>query len=112
MSKEHTGPDREYLNMQAEIHKALSHPTRLEIVHFLGKGKRCVCEIVEETGGEFSNISRHLLKLKNAGIIEPEKSGTNIYYSLRCPCILNFFSCIGDIITERIQHDAQVIENK
>ncbi|MCD4784340.1 MAG: metalloregulator ArsR/SmtB family transcription factor [Candidatus Eremiobacteraeota bacterium] len=99
------------IGKQAQVHKALSHPTRLEIIYFLQNGKKCVCEIVEKLEGEYSNISRHLSKLKGVGIIGSEKSGTNIYYYLKCPCILNFFSCVNDVIIGRIKEDAELIDN-
>ena len=97
---------------QAQVYKALSHSTRVEILYLLKDGKKCVCEIVEKLEGEYSNISRHLSKLKSVGIIESEKSGTNIYYQLKCPCLLNFFSCVNDVIIGKIKEDVDLIDGK
>lgn len=82
---------------RSELIKALAHPTRLFIVDFLADGEKCVCEIVEQVGVDISTISKHLLVMKNAGLIESEKRGLNVYYKLVCPCIVDLFSCLESI---------------
>ena len=79
---------------QAEIIKALAHPTRLFIVDELSRGERCVCELTDMIGVEMPTVSRHLSQLKAAGILEDEKRGSQVFYRLRVPCVLNFFKCI------------------
>ena len=59
---------------QAHIMKALSHPTRLFIVHQLAKTETCVCELAEMVGADISTISKHLLIMKHAGIVSSEKT--------------------------------------
>ena len=85
---------------RAEIVKALAHPTRLFIVQELSKGERCVCELREEIGADFSTVSKHLSILKNAGLVQDDKRGLQVYYRLRCPCILRFFDCIESVLQE------------
>ena len=82
---------------RSEIVKALAHPTRLFIVDFLSEGERCVCEIVEQVGVDISTISKHLSVMKNAGLVEDEKRGLNVFYKMTCPCILNLFNCLESI---------------
>lgn len=79
---------------QADIIKALAHPTRLFIVDELSRGERCVCELTDMIGVEMPTVSRHLSQLKAAGILEDEKRGSQVFYRLRVPCVLNFFKCI------------------
>jgi DNA-binding transcriptional ArsR family regulator len=79
---------------QAGILKALAHPTRLFIVDELSRGERCVCELTDMIGVEMPTVSRHLSQLKNAGILEDEKRGSQVFYRLRVPCVLNFFKCV------------------
>jgi len=82
---------------RSETMKALAHPTRLFIVDFLADGEKCVCEIVEQVGVDISTISKHLLVMKNAGLVEDEKRGLNVFYKLVCPCVSNLFTCLEDI---------------
>ncbi len=89
------------LDGRAKIMKALAHPARLLIVEELADGERCVCEFVDMIGGDFSTVSKHLSVLRNAGLVKDRKSGLQVYYSLRCPCILKFFDCLTDVIAEQ-----------
>ena len=80
---------------EAEVFKALGHPTRLWIVKQLADGQEhCVCEFVDAIGVQFATISQHLTILRQAGILESDKRGQSVFYRLRCPCILDVVSCI------------------
>ncbi|MGZ8900479.1 MAG: ArsR/SmtB family transcription factor [Limisphaerales bacterium] len=87
---------------QARIIKALAHPTRLFIVNELSRGERCVLELTDMIGVEMPTVSRHLGLLRQAGILEDEKRGAQVFYRLRVPCVLNFFKCI-----EAVQADTR-----
>jgi DNA-binding transcriptional ArsR family regulator len=79
---------------KAEIIKALAHPTRLFIVDELSRGERCVNDLTDMIGVEMPTVSRHLSQLKNVGILLDEKRGSQVFYRLRVPCVLNFFKCV------------------
>ena len=85
---------------QAHILKALAHPTRLFIVDELSRGERSVRELTDMIGVEMPTVSRHLSVLRNAGILADDKRGLQVFYSLRVPCVLNFFKCV-----EAVQRD-------
>ncbi len=82
---------------QARVLKALAHPTRLFIIEELSRGERCVCELTEMIGVEMPTVSRHLSLLKNVGIIEDEKRGTQVFYRLMAPCVMKFLGCLGGV---------------
>ena len=83
---------------RARIIKALAHPTRLFIVDELSRGERCVCELTDMIGADVSTVSKHLAVLRNAGIVQDKKVGAQVFYSLRCPCVLEFFSCVESVL--------------
>ena len=83
---------------RARIMKAMAHPTRLFIVDELSREERCVCELTDMIGADISTVSKHLSVLKNAGIVQDDKRGSQVFYSLRVPCVLNFFSCVESVI--------------
>ncbi len=97
---------KERYEIRARIVKAMSHPTRLFMVDELSKGERCVCELTEMVGDDISTISKHLSILKNAGIVSDEKRGTQVFYSLRVPCVLNFFSCVESVLKTNAKEQA------
>jgi ArsR family transcriptional regulator len=80
--------------LQAQVFKALAHSGRLLMVNELSRGERCVCELAALVGSEMPTVSRHLSQLKHAGIIADEKRGAQVFYRLRVPCVLKFFSCV------------------
>jgi len=85
---------------RAGIMKALAHPVRLFGVEELSRGERCVCELTDMVGLDVSTVSKHLLVLKNAGIVADDKRGKQVFYSLRTPCVLNFFQCLTSVLEE------------
>ncbi len=82
---------------KARIIKAMAHPTRLFIVDELSKKSRCVCELTEMIGADTSTTSKHLSILRAAGIVQDEKRGLQVWYTLKVPCILKFFGCVEQV---------------
>ncbi|PKK89527.1 MAG: transcriptional regulator [Candidatus Wallbacteria bacterium HGW-Wallbacteria-1] len=103
--------ERGIYEAKAAILKAIAHPTRLWIVEQLGVGERCVCEFVDEIEADFSTVSKHLTILRQAGIIESEKRGKQVFYSLRVPCVLNFVNCFEAVIKSRVEEQRALIES-
>jgi ArsR family transcriptional regulator len=97
------------LEARAQIIKAMAHPTRLFIVEELSHRDRCVCELTEEIGSDVSTVSKHLAILKNAGIVEDEKRGVKVYYSLKCPCVLRFFSCVESVLKTKAKKQLELV---
>jgi ArsR family transcriptional regulator len=95
---------------QAQIAQAIGHPLRLEIIDFLKDGEQCVCDIAEKIGSERSNVSRHLSVMVAAGVLEHRKEGLKVIYRLKCPCILDFFSCISGILKQQFKEDEKLLK--
>jgi ArsR family transcriptional regulator len=86
---------------RARVIKAMAHPSRLFIIEELAKRERCVRELTDMIGSDVSTVSKHLSILREAGIITDEKRGLQVYYSLKMPCILNFFGCVENVLKAR-----------
>lgn len=82
------------LKKEAQVFKALAHPSRLAVAEALARGERCVCELHEIVGGDMSTVSRHLSVLRGAGVIADEKKGQWVYYRLTLPCVTTFLNCL------------------
>ncbi|HUU29882.1 MAG TPA: metalloregulator ArsR/SmtB family transcription factor [archaeon] len=95
---------------QARIIKALAHPSRLMIVDELSRHEKCVCELREKIGADMSTVSRHLSILKNAGIVTDEKRGLQVFYSLKVPCILNFFNCVESVLESNVREQIEMMK--
>lgn len=87
-------PSLRQLESRAEVFKALGHPDRLRILGALAEGERCVCELVDVVGSSWSTVSRHLSVLKEAGVLEDEKRGLQVFYRVALPCVNSFMDCL------------------
>ena len=83
---------------RARIMKALAHPTRLFIVDELAKEEKSVLQLTELIGADVSTVSKHLALLKSSGIVQDEKRGAKVFYSVRVPCVLNWYSCVEGVL--------------
>lgn len=62
--------------------KALADDRRLMIMRLLAEGELCVCDLVEILDIEYSKLSYHLKKLKEAQFVTANRDGNYVTY---CP---------------------------
>ena len=67
---------------KADILKALGHPIRFCIVEGLLAGEQNVAAMVHCTNVPQPTVSQHLNILKAAGILEGERMGNEVHYSV------------------------------
>ncbi len=65
----------------SEVLKALADPNRLRILNLLHERTLCVCDLEAILQLNQSNLSRHLSRLKQAGIVKSSKKALFTYYS-------------------------------
>ena len=93
---------KQFIELQADMLKALAQPTRLKILDFLRDGERCVCEIFPAIGEEQSNTSRHLNMMLSSGVLSRRKDGLKIYYAIRHAEILTILDTIKFLVKQDI----------
>ena len=70
-------------NEIALLAKAIGHPARVAILHYLHASDTCInSDLVQELGLAQATISQHLKELKNANIIQGTIEGTAICYCI------------------------------
>jgi ArsR family transcriptional regulator len=99
------------LAARAKVFKALGHPSRLLMVEILGQGEKCVCELRERVGSDISTISKHLSVLKEAGIVQDDRRGTSIYYSLHMQCVSAFLGCVRRFFDQQLEEHLIYLED-
>jgi len=68
------------------LFKALADETRLRILNLLSKkAALCVCDVMQALNITQSKASRHLIYLKNAGILDDFREGVWMHYLLSDP---------------------------
>lgn len=98
------------MQARARVVKALAHPTRLFIIDELAKGERCVCELTEMIGVDISTVSKHLAVLKSARLVQDERRGLLVYYTLKTPCIKDFVECIEAVLRASAEEQYQMLK--
>ena len=88
----------ELYERHAEICKTLSNPKRLEIINLLRNKKRNVNELVKLVKISQSNLSQHLLILRQNKIVITKRKGKNIYYKLAYPEMIKACDIIRKIL--------------
>lgn len=101
---------RSATDWRTKILSALSDPTRLEILEFLGAEERCVCEIVPAFGRAQSTISKHLAILHGAGILERRIDGKMTLYRIKNPRIFDLLREVDSIALDEITELKKVEE--
>ncbi|MCL6442678.1 MAG: metalloregulator ArsR/SmtB family transcription factor [Alicyclobacillus sp.] len=66
----------------SEALKALGEPTRLKIVALLNVRNCCICELVPFFGISQPAVSKHMSRLKYAGLVSETRKGQWVFYSL------------------------------
>lgn len=89
--------------IRAKIMKAMGHPVRLMIIEFLKKREHPFSEIFNLFQLDKSTVSKHLLVLKEAGIVSSKKEGAEMIYKLDVPCITDFFTCVTAVIESNVK---------
>lgn len=96
----------------SNIFKALSHPTRLQIVRLLKEKPLCVCDILPQLDSEQSNTSQHLAVLKNQGIVDSKKDRMMVIYRITSPEVYQMIDLAEGIILRQIAETKSILEKK
>lgn len=89
--------DMQTLERIAPIIRVLSHPLRLRILDYLEKTgtPQRVTEIVEASeGAQQAIVSQQLKILRDTGILQAERRGNCVFYSIANRNSLYFLDCI------------------
>lgn len=87
-------PDQTVYETNSALLRSISHPVRMAILDILRQDESCVCHMEAVLGQRQAYISQQLSVLKQAGIIEDQRDGWNIYYRVRDPRIFDLLDVL------------------
>jgi ArsR family transcriptional regulator len=79
-------PDEAESDGLAAAFRALGDPVRLRLLSLLltaEQGQVCACDLVEPLRRSQPTVSHHLKVLRDAGLVQADRRGTNLWYSVR-----------------------------
>ncbi|MFB0546222.1 MAG: ArsR/SmtB family transcription factor [Anaerolineae bacterium] len=89
---------------QAEVFKALAHPTRLQILGRLRERRCCVSELAEALERSHANISQHLTTLRQANLVLAEKEGQRVWYIVMDERLFRVVELVTEIIIDHTRY--------
>lgn len=101
---------REVHQLHAEICQAISDPSRILILHELRDGPRNVSDLAESLGLNQSTVSRHLKVLRDRGMAVAAREGTNVYYQLTDPRVLEALNLLREVLAGILEKRTALVE--
>jgi DNA-binding transcriptional ArsR family regulator len=92
----------EITTLQAEALRTLANPRRLEILHRLAQGPCEVRRLAEDLGASQPNVSQHLAVLRAAGLVDAQRDGREVRYSLADTDVVVACSIMRGVLQRRL----------
>ena len=96
--------------LHSRICHALADPKRILILYALADGPKYVGELAEELGAPQPTVSRHLGILRERGLIQGERKGTAVYYTLTDHRIIAALDLMRSLLATQLTADADLFQ--
>ena len=111
MSQDRRFKERLYAQF-ARLGKALSSPSRLEILELLAQGERTVDSLAQETALSVANVSQHLKTLRAACLVESRKQGLFVWYRLADPIVFELSRTLRTVAERRLAELERIVSEQ
>lgn len=91
--------ERDDAEKLAELFSALGSDTRIRILRELGEDVLCVGALAMRLELTQSAISQHLTVLRNAGLVQSDKRGSFVHYTLTEDALERCRGALGEVLT-------------
>jgi ArsR family transcriptional regulator len=103
-------PTAEELSLlHANICKALGDPKRIQILYVLAEEPHHVSALAELLDAPQPTVSRHLAILRERALVETERDGASVVYSLAEPRMIEVLDQMRSILRNVMERQADVI---
>jgi DNA-binding transcriptional ArsR family regulator len=77
--------------------KAIAHPLRMSILGLLAEGEKNVQDLTKALGSTQSNVSQHLFRMRERGLLETRREGNMVYYSIQNQKLVKLMELMKEI---------------
>jgi rhodanese-related sulfurtransferase/DNA-binding transcriptional ArsR family regulator len=95
----------------ARVGKAVSSPTRLELLDLLAQGQKSVETLARQAGLSVTNTSNHLKELRTSGLVVRRKEGAFVYYQLADLAVHEFLRCLQNVAARQLAEARQIVKD-
>lgn len=94
--------------LHAEICRTLGSANRIRILNALRDGEKTVSELAESLGLRQANVSQHLAVMRQKKVVKTRREGTNIYYSVSNPKIIQACELMRQVLLEQLEQSKEL----
>lgn len=101
---------QEINQLHAGICSAISEPTRILLLYAIADDPRNVNGLAEALGISQSAASRHLKVLRERGLIQAQKDGTQVIYYLTDDRFIQALDMLREVMLDQLSQQADLIK--
>jgi DNA-binding transcriptional ArsR family regulator len=99
----------ELVELTATLCRALNDPKRLLLLHALAAGPASVGSLAAAVDATVANVSQHLAVLRERGLVDSERDGLNMIYSLRYPELIGTIADLRGILRAELRRRSALV---
>jgi DNA-binding transcriptional ArsR family regulator len=99
----------ELVQLTTTMCHALNDPKRLLILHALADGPASVGALATAVEASVANVSQHLAVLRERGLVDAERDGLNVIYSLRYPELIDAIAALRAILRTELRRRSDLL---
>jgi DNA-binding transcriptional ArsR family regulator len=97
--------------MKAEFFRVLGHPARIRLLQLLREGERTVGSLQAALELDSGGTSQHLAALRRQGLVVSRRDGTNVYYRVKDPRILDLLELAKKILAAGLEENRGLLDD-
>lgn len=103
-------PSLEELHLlHSTVCQAVSDPKRIYIMYALAERPRNVSTLAEELKMPQPTVSRHLRVLRQAALVDTERDGTSVIYSLLDDRIIEIVNTMRAVMVSALERQSNIV---
>ena len=101
---------QEVNQLHARICSAISEPNRILLLYAIADGPHNVNSLAEKVSISQSAASRHLKVLRDRGLIQAQREGTQVIYSLADQRFIQALDLLREVMLDQLAQQADLLK--
>ena len=98
------------MDPRSRFFMALASDQRLRVLDLINEGEKSSAELAAALKLDPSVVSRHMMMLRNVGLVNARKSRVTLFFSIADPRIHQIVNLASDIIKDWFDHNRQFFQ--
>ena len=111
MTPKNMTPKKKLFENFARVAKALASANRLELLEALAQGERSVDGLAQASGMSVANTSNHLRIMREGGLVQSRKEGTQVIYRLSGDKVALLLADIRHVAEQHLAEVQRIVQD-